>query len=150
MKKIVSIDKLSNKIKELKKKNKKISLSHGVFDLLHPGHIYHFEQAKNKADILIVSITADKYVLKGPGKPYFNEKIRAHSLSSLEMIDFVVITNEKSAVSTIKKIKPNFYFKGSDYKNERSDVTGKNKFEKRAVISNGGKIVFTNEKYSAQ
>ena len=106
---------------------------------MHPGHIFHFEQAKNKADILVVSITADKYVLKGPGKPYFDEKLRSHTLSSLEMIDFVVITNEKSSVSTIKKIKPNFYFKGSDYKNENSDVTGKINFEKKAVIKNGGK-----------
>lgn len=146
MKKIISIDRLAEKIKELKKKNKKISLSHGVFDLLHPGHIFHFEQAKKKADILVVSITADKYVLKGPGKPYFNEKLRSHTLSSLEMIDFVVITNEVSAISTIKKIKPNFYFKGSDYKNQKLDVTGKINLEKRAVISSGGKIVFTNEK----
>ena len=80
MKKIISIDRLADKIKELKKKNKKISLSHGVFDLLHPGHIFHFEQAKNKADVLVVSITADKYVLKGPGKPYFDEKLRSNKI----------------------------------------------------------------------
>ena len=146
MKKTISIDKLLSKLKEFKKKNKKISLSHGVFDLLHPGHIFHFEQAKNKADVLVVSITADKYVLKGPGKPYFNERLRSHTLSSLEMIDFVVITNETSAVSTIKKIKPDFYFKGSDYKNSSLDVTGKIDLEKKAVIANGGKIIFTDGK----
>ena len=91
-------------LKKQKKKGKIIALSHGVFDLLHPGHIFHFEQAKTKSDILVASITADKYVLKGPGKPFFNEQLRAHSLASLEMIDFVIITNEKSAVSTIKKL----------------------------------------------
>ena len=143
MNKIITLDNLIKKIRELKKKNKKISLSHGVFDLLHPGHIYHFEQAKNKADILIVSITADKYVLKGPGKPYFNEKVRAHSLSSLEIIDYVVVSYDKSSVSIINKIKPHFYFKGSDYKNSNSDVTGKIELEKKAVKKNGGKVVFT-------
>ena len=146
MKKILSIDKLASELKKQKKKGKIIALSHGVFDLLHPGHIFHFEQAKTKSDILVASITADKYVLKGPGKPFFNEQLRAHSLASLEMIDFVIITNEKSAVSTIKKIKPNYYFKGSDYKKSKLDITKKIDLEKKIVTENGGKVIFTDGK----
>ena len=61
-----------NKLKELKKFKKKIVLCHGVFDLVHIGHIEHFQEAKNYADILIVSVTSDKFVNKGPGRPFFS------------------------------------------------------------------------------
>ena len=62
----------------MKKKNgKKVVMCHGVFDLLHLGHIKHFEKAKSLGDILVVSITADKFVNKGPGRPAFNESDRA-------------------------------------------------------------------------
>ena len=142
-KKIIDLQKLSKILKNLKKENKKISLCHGVFDLLHPGHINHFEQAKKKSDILIVSVTADKKVIKGPGKPYFKERLRMKSLASLEVIDFVVISREKSAVNVIKKIKPNFYFKGTDYKNLKDDVTGKINLEKNEVEKYGGQLSYT-------
>ena len=66
-KKIISILELSKKIALLRKKNKNIALCHGVFDLLHPGHISHLNQAKKLADILVVSLTADDKVSKGPG-----------------------------------------------------------------------------------
>ena len=64
---------LTAKLKILKKKNKKIGLIHGVFDVIHYGHIKYFEEAKNKVDYLIVSVTTDEYVNKGPGKPIFNK-----------------------------------------------------------------------------
>ena len=55
-----------------KSEGRTIGLSHGVFDLVHPGHIQHFLAAKKQVDILVVSITADKFVNKGPGRPIFN------------------------------------------------------------------------------
>ena len=73
MKKIYTLDKLKNISFSLKKKSKKIVLCHGVFDLLHIGHINHFKEAKSLGDILFVSITADEFVNKGPSKPLFHE-----------------------------------------------------------------------------
>ena len=73
-KKIVNFDKLKLKLEKLRLKRKSIGMSHGVFDLIHLGHIKHFEEAKKNCDILIVSVTSDKYVFKGPGRPKFNEK----------------------------------------------------------------------------
>jgi rfaE bifunctional protein nucleotidyltransferase chain/domain len=142
-KKIYTLAELEKIIFLLKKNKKTIALCHGVFDLLHPGHIYHFEQVKQKSDILVVSITADKQVLKGPGKPYFKEKLRLHALASLEIIDYVVLSNEQSAVHVIKKIKPHFYAKGSDYKKSKDDITKKIDLEKNEVKKHGGKILFT-------
>ena len=145
-KKIFELKELSKICFNLKKNKKKISLCHGVFDLLHPGHINHFQQAKEGSDILIVSVTSDKNVIKGPGKPYFTEKLRLDSLAALEVIDFVVLSEHKSAVNIIKNLKPTYYVKGSDYKNSNEDVTGKITSEVKEVKKHGGNIIFTSGK----
>ena len=125
-KKIFKVEELKKKLSKLKKK---ISLSHGVFDLIHPGHLIHFEQAKKKSDILVVSVTDDKYVNKGPGKPYFNISQRLKSLAALEIIDYVVVSEEASSVKVIQALKPNFYVKGADYVDVSKDITNKIKLE---------------------
>ena len=132
IKKITSVAQL-NKILKSKRGKKKIALCHGVFDLLHPGHINHFNQAKKICDILIVSVTSDKNVLKGPGHPHFDEKNRMNSLASLQSVDFVVLSNSLSSVEIINKIKPDYYVKGSDYKKFNTDITGKILKENLAV-----------------
>ena len=78
--KIKTLDALADIIQKLKKKGKKIVQCHGVFDLLHPGHIRHFEAAKKQGDALIVTLTKDKYVNKGPGRPVFNQRLRLNQL----------------------------------------------------------------------
>ncbi len=82
-------------------KNKKVGLCHGVFDLLHLGHIKHFEEAKKNCDILIVSVTQNKFIKKGPGRPAFNEIQRMEALSSLEYIDYVTLSNQESSIDVI-------------------------------------------------
>ena len=86
----------------LKKKGKKIVHCHGVFDLLHIGHLKHFKSAKKFGDILIVSITPDKFVHKGLNRPYFNAQQRLESLASIEIIDFVVLNNSPDSINIIK------------------------------------------------
>ena len=142
--KIVNVKILKNKIKFFKKK--KIGLCHGVFDILHYGHIKHFEEAKKYCDILIVSLTTDKYVRKGNGRPYFNEKIRVNTLASLNVVDYVVISKFPTAVEIISAIKPNFYFKDKEYKIFKDDITGNIDKEVRVLKKHKGKIIFTNQK----
>ena len=72
-----------------------------------------------------MSVTENSFVNKGPGRPVFNHLERAECLASLELVDYVVISNEASAIKVINLIKPNIYFKGPDYKNNKEDVTGK-------------------------
>lgn len=85
MGKIVSKEMFRTQIKpELKREGKTVALCHGVFDLIHPGHIIHLEQAKQMADVLAVSVTAAEYVRKGPGRPYFNDEMRMKVLAALE------------------------------------------------------------------
>ncbi len=81
--KLLSLTQLEKTVSTLKEEKKTIALCHGVFDLLHPGHISHFEQASELADILIISLTSDRFVNKGPGRPLFTDKVRAHSLCNI-------------------------------------------------------------------
>ena len=62
--KIVSLSEIKKFSYIQKSNNKTIVLAHGTFDLMHIGHVKHLKFAKSHADILIVTITADKFVLK--------------------------------------------------------------------------------------
>ena len=141
--KIKSIDELSDIIQALKRKGKTIVQCHGVFDLLHPGHMLHFEAAKREGDILVVTVTRDEHVDKGPGRPVFNQRIRAESIAALQWVDYVALNEWPTAVETIKKLKPDIYVKGSEY--ATADMTGRIYAEAEAVKSIGGRVHFTDE-----
>ncbi len=141
--KIFNINDLEKVLEKKRQSKKKIALCHGVFDLLHFGHIHHFKESKRNSDILVVSITPDKFVNKGPGRPAFSEKIRAMSLSELNIIDYITINTGPSAVNVIKKLKPHFFCKGEEYKDFSKDITNEIKNEARAIKKIKGKILFT-------
>ncbi len=143
--KIQNIENLEILFSKLKSEGKKIVHCHGVFDLLHVGHIKHFKEAKTFGDILVVSITPDEFVHKGPGRPAFSTSLRLESLSELESVDYVVANNWPTAEEIIKIIQPNVYCKGPDYKNHSDDITGKISDEENAVKSIGGKIMYTDD-----
>ena len=121
----VSIERLKEVIAKLKISGKKIVLCHGVFDLLHIGHINHFQEAKNYGDILVVTVTSDQYVNKGPNRPAFDEQNRITALAALKVIDYVALNRNPTAISAIKELKPDFYCKGPDYKSHDDDISGK-------------------------
>jgi rfaE bifunctional protein kinase chain/domain/rfaE bifunctional protein nucleotidyltransferase chain/domain len=143
--KIKNLKELQHIVGDLKSKDKKIVHCHGVFDLLHIGHIKHFEEAKTFGDILVVTITPDKFVHKGPNRPAFTTALRLEALSALESIDFVSANEWPIAVNTIKMIQPDIYCKGPDYKDHKVDVTGKIDDEEKAVKLIGGKIMYTED-----
>ena len=113
--------KLLKTLKILKTKKKKIVLCHGVFDLVHLGHIEHFKSAKSYGDYLIVSVTSNKFIKKGPGRPIFNQNQRLEFLKEIKLIDEVIISSTTSAEDVIKLVKPDFYVKGPDYKKSYQD-----------------------------
>jgi len=119
--------------------------AHGTFDLLHLGHVRHLEAARKLGDMLIVTVTADRFVNKGPGRPVFNAELRAEMLATLEYVDWVAINDAADAVSAIERIRPSIYIKGQDYQNPQGDITGKITLERDAVETHGGKIHFTDE-----
>lgn len=143
--KVLNLDELEDAIKLVRALSPdcKVVQCHGVFDLVHPGHLEHFEQARKLGQVLVVSITADEFINKGPNRPYFNQVRRARFLAALEMISYVYIVQSESAVEAIKLIKPDFYVKGPDYRELNDDITGKIELEKETVEKFGGKLVFT-------
>lgn len=142
-KKVIEFDKLIT-IRSLHPKSK-ITHCHGVFDVLHAGHLAYFESAKKFGDLLVVTVTSDEFVNKGPGRPYFNAAIRAKMLAALEVVDYVAINRNPLAVPAILALKPHFYVKGPDYKNRASDITGGIFEEEAATESSGGRLVFTDD-----
>ncbi|MSU34507.1 MAG: cytidyltransferase [Pedosphaera sp.] len=134
----------------LRKTGSKIVQSHGVFDLIHPGHILHLEEARALGDVLVVTLTADEFVHKGPGRPYFNEKLRMRSLAALACVDYVVLSPHPGAVAAIECIRPNVYCKGKEYEDPDFDLTGALKIEREAVERMGGQLRFAGPiKYSS-
>lgn len=108
---------LEEKIKQLRNKNKKIVLTNGVFDILHPGHLSLLEQAKKKGDFLVVGINSDRAVkqLKGETRPVNNQEDRKTVLEAIKFVDYVVIFDELNAINLINFVKPDIYVKGGDY-----------------------------------
>ena len=137
-------DKNVSKLYRLKK-SKKIVMCHGVFDVLHYGHILHLKEAKSLGDILVVSINDDDFVDKGIERPIFDSLTRANTLLSLEHVDYVYITKNFTAVNALKKIKPNFYVKDQEYK-KKSNLFNSN-FQKEIKVAKQKKIklIFTKQ-----
>ena len=145
MKKIFNLNDLKNKILFEKSKNKKIVHCHGVFDLIHAGHIRHLNSAKKEGDFLVVSITADQFVNKGPGRPAFNHNLRAEVISSIGCVDAVFINENKLPSKLIETIKPDIYFKGPDYKRHAKDKIKDLAQDIKSVNKVGGKIFFSED-----
>lgn len=143
--KIYSLQHLGDIVEGLRSQGKRIVQCHGVFDLLHPGHIRHIAHAKKLGDVLVVTLTQDRHVNKGPGRPAFNEQLRAESLAALGEVDYVAITETPTAVEAINVIKPNIYVKGADYEERSGDLTKGIYAEENAVKIAGGEIKFTHD-----
>lgn len=143
LEKIISKEEYLSIREELKKEGKITVLCHGVFDLVHPGHIQHFQEAKTLGDVLVVSVTSADFVRKGPGRPYFGDELRTRFLAAIECIDYVILSRAYTAEDIIEAVKPNIYVKGQDYANSSKDITGMIDRETSLVRKYGGKVHFT-------
>ena len=142
--KILKISELAEKLKTLRTDGKKIAHCHGCFDLMHPGHIKYFQASKSMGDILIVTVTPDQYVDKGPSRPIFNQKLRAESIAALECVDFVAVNDWPTAEETLRVLLPHIYVKGQEFEN-LEDKTGKVQMEHKVVQEIGAEMRFTHE-----
>ena len=137
--KIKSVETLATFLKG--RKEKKVIMCHGTFDIVHPGHIRHLLFAKSKADILVVSLTADNYIKKGNMRPFVPEDMRAFNLAALEVVDYVLIDSNETPIKNLIKIKPNFFAKGFEYGS--SKIEPKTQEEIDTLATFGAEIIFT-------
>src|SRR3954451_20873566 len=143
--KVRTLDEVAQIAEQLRHFGKTVVQAHGTFDLMHLGHVRHLEAARRLGDVLIVTVTADRFVNKGPGRPVFSGELRAAMLATLEYVDWVAVNDAADAVSAIERIRPSIYIKGQDYQNPQGDITGKISLERDAVEAHGGHIHFTDE-----
>jgi len=144
--KIVSRESFSKIREKLRKEGKKVVLCHGVFDLIHQGHLEHFEDAKRQGDVLVVSCTAARYVNKGPGRPYFGDAERLKFLANLEIIDYVLLSEAVTVHEIVRCVQPDVYAKGKEYAIAQNDITGNIGSEEEIVREYGGSVYYTEGK----
>jgi cytidyltransferase-like protein len=143
--KLLAIEDLAHRLAEHRARGQKVAQCHGVFDLVHVGHLRHFKQARERAEVLAITVTPDRFVNKGPGRPVFNEALRLEALAALEMVDYVALSRWPTATEAIRMLKPSFYVKGAEYRDASADVTGKITEEQAAVESVGGQLLLTDD-----
>jgi rfaE bifunctional protein nucleotidyltransferase chain/domain len=142
--KILHLDDLAAALAGHRDRGRRVVHCHGVFDLLHIGHVRHFEEAKKLGDVLVVTLTPDRFVNKGIGRPAFPENLRAEFLASLGCVDYVAVNRWPSAVETIRLLKPSVFAKGSEFRG-LSDTIGHVAREAEAVRDVGGEVAFTED-----
>jgi rfaE bifunctional protein nucleotidyltransferase chain/domain len=143
--KIQPLAELEKTVARLRGEGKRVVMCHGTFDLMHTGHIRHLQRARREGDVLLVTVTGDAFVNKGPGRPVFSEELRAESLAALSCVDFVAINYDQAAMGAIERLRPTLYVKGGEYRAAADDVTGNIDRERRAVEAGGGEIFYTDE-----
>lgn len=123
-------------------RKKKVVMCHGTFDIVHPGHVRQLIYSKSKGDILVVSVTIDKYVVKDPGlRPYVPQELRALNLAAFEIVDYVIIDANPTPIENILKLQPDYFVKGFEYSTD--GVHPKTREEIETLSSYGGRMVFS-------
>lgn len=143
--KVISLEAVRDEVVGCKADGKRVIHCHGVFDLLHIGHIRHFEEAKRFGDVLVVTITPDRFVNKGPHRPAFPEELRAQTIASLGVVDYVAINRWPTAVETIGLIRPDVYCKGGDYRTAQVDAAQNLGPEVEAANRLGVEVAYTGD-----
>lgn len=133
--KIKNLDVLAAIVEAEKGKGKKAVFTNGCFDLLHAGHVKYLQKARSFGDLLVLGLNSDASVrrLKGEKRPLIGEEERAHILSALDCVDYVVIFPEDTPLKLIETLQPAVLVKGGDY--TTAGVVGK-----ELVESYGGRV----------
>ncbi len=121
--KIVSIEELLRGLNRLRATGsasatpRRIVMTNGCFDLLHPGHVASLEAARKLGDCLVVGLNSDRSVraLKGPGRPVIDQQGRAEMLAALQSVDYVVIFDETSVAGLVQQVQPDVLAKSAEY-----------------------------------
>lgn len=145
----MQLTRMASEVQKRQQKGLKVALCHGCFDIFHFGHLRHLEAARSLVDCLVVTVTPDRFVNKGPDRPVFSEKHRAEVIAGLQAVDWVAINQWKSAVETIGVVRPNVFIKGQEYETRAMQVNPQFLEEASAVREIGGEIAFTNEEVSS-
>lgn len=132
---ILELDDLLKNLETVRAEGKRIVFTNGCFDILHAGHAYYLQRAKELGDILVVGVNSDSSIrrIKGEKRPIIPEHMRAYLLDSLKPVDYVVIFEEDTPENLIRSIRPHVLVKGGDWTLE--SIVGAD-----FVLSYGGEV----------
>ncbi len=138
--KILPVAELAEVRERLRVEGRAVVQCHGCFDIVHPGHLRYLRFAREQGDVLIVSVTADGAVGKGPDRPYIGEDLRLENLAAIEYVDYVCLDNHHWAGPVLEALRPDVYVKGREY-----EQSGDPRFarERELVESWGGRVIFS-------
>jgi rfaE bifunctional protein nucleotidyltransferase chain/domain len=114
---IVLLDGAAELVDEWRRKGRRIVVTNGVFDLLHPGHLRYLQAARATGDALVVAVNSDRSVraVKGAGRPILPEAERAEVLAGLSAVDAVLVFDEETPAKVIEVLQPDVLVKGADW-----------------------------------
>ncbi|MBI5866616.1 MAG: adenylyltransferase/cytidyltransferase family protein [Planctomycetes bacterium] len=137
--KLTTADALAQQLRTRREAGKTVVQCHGCFDIVHPGHVRYLQFARQLGDVLVVSLTGDSQMSKGPDRPYIPQELRAENLAALEFVDYVVIDSNPTACELLERLRPNVYVKGREYAGSNDP-----RFRAEAAIVErfGGRVVF--------
>ena len=119
---LVEQDKKS--LTEIGRTSLRVVLSGGVFDIIHPGHIYTLNSAKSLGDTLVVVVATDKTAEKMKKRtPLHNQELRKNLVNSLSMVDFCLIGEEGDIFKTVEKVGPEIIALGYDQIHQEKFIT---------------------------
>ncbi|MEL7059111.1 MAG: PfkB family carbohydrate kinase [Acidobacteriota bacterium] len=143
--KILSFPALVERVAELRADGRRVALCHGVFDLLHVGHLRYLEGAARLADVVVVTVTPDRWVDKGPFRPAFDLALRLEALAALEVVDLVAPNAWPTAEETLRQLRPDVYVKGAEFARPGADPTGKMERERAVAAEVGCTMEFVDD-----
>lgn len=138
--KVLSRDNLIAARRRARDQGRTVVHCHGCFDIVHPGHVRHLQDARRQGDILLVSITSDAHIAKGAGRPLFDQALRAESLAALSCVDWVHVCPDPTAQRLLEDVRPDVYIKGREYERNSDPRFAA---ERETVERHGGRVVFT-------
>ncbi len=116
----------------------------GCFDLLHPGHLRHLQVARSMGNVLVVAVTSDRYINKGPGRPWFNQYLRMELVGALWCVTYAFVNDYPTGVEAIRALRPDIFVKGQELEKDE-DPTGRFQREVAAAKEVGCEVRFTHE-----
>ena len=122
---------------QVREQGKRIVMTNGVFDLLHPGHVRYLQAARRLGDVLIVALNSDRstrMLAKGSDRPLNPEAERAEVLAALDCVDATVIFDEPTPHDIVVALQPDVLVKGADW--AEGTIVGADVVEAR-----GGRVV---------
>jgi len=134
--KVLTLDEAVDRVRELRRRGKRVVFTNGCFDLLHPGHTRYLAEARAHGDVLVVAVNSDRSVreLKGSSRPVVPEQERAEVLAALRAVDYVTIFDDLTPREVIARMLPNVLVKGADW--GPNEIVGREEVE-----AAGGQVI---------